>query len=47
MTREFVNEILTLCDYEVPDDLKQIKEGLVDHKTCYAAHKNKPTLDLL
>ena len=35
---------------EVPDDLKQIKEGIKkkDHKHAYAyAHKIKPTLDLL
>lgn len=47
---EFVNEILTLFVTEVPDDLKQIKEGIKkkDHKHAYAyAHKIKPTLDLL
>jgi hypothetical protein len=47
---EFVNEILTLFVTEVPEDLKQIKEGIKkkDHKHAYAyAHKVKPTLDLL
>jgi HPt (histidine-containing phosphotransfer) domain-containing protein len=47
---EFVNEILTLFVTEVPEDLKQIKEGIKkkDHKHAYAyAHKIKPTLDLL
>ena len=47
---EFVNEILNLFVTEVPDDLKQIGEGIKkkDHKHAYAyAHKLKPTLDLL
>src|SRR3954470_16587986 len=47
---EFVNEILKLFVTEVPEDLKQIKEGIKkkDHKYAYAyAHKIKPTLDLL
>ncbi|MFE3870269.1 Hpt domain-containing protein [Flavobacterium sp. ZS1P70] len=47
---EFVNEILNLFVTEVPEDLKQIKEGIKkkDHKHAYAyAHKIKPTLDLL
>ena len=47
---EFVNEILKLFVTEVPEDLKQIKEGIKkkDHKHAYSyAHKIKPTLDLL
>ncbi|TDO71503.1 Hpt domain-containing protein [Flavobacterium chryseum] len=47
---EFVNEILKLFVTEVPEDLKQIKEGIKkkDHKYAYAyAHKIKPTLDLM
>ncbi|MDN3674197.1 Hpt domain-containing protein [Flavobacterium branchiarum] len=47
---EFVKEILNLFVTEVPEDLKQIKEGIKkkDHKHAYAyAHKVKPTLDLL
>lgn len=47
---EFVNEILTLFVTEVPEDLKQIKEGIKkrDYKHAYAyAHKIKPTLDLM
>ena len=47
---EFVNEILNLFVTEVPDDLKQIGEGIKkkDHKHAYAyAHKVKPSLDLL
>lgn len=47
---EFVNEILNLFVTEVPEDLKQIKEGIKkkDHKHAYAyAHKIKPTLDLM
>ncbi len=47
---EFVMQIITLFVTEVPEDLKQIKEGIKkkDHKHAYAyAHKIKPTLDLL
>ena len=47
---EFVNEILNLFVTEVPEDLKQIGEGIKkkDFKHTYAfAHKLKPTLDLL
>lgn len=47
---EFVNEILKLFVTEVPQDVKQIKEGIKkkDYKHVYAyAHKIKPTLDLL
>jgi HPt (histidine-containing phosphotransfer) domain-containing protein len=47
---EFVNEILNLFVSEVPEDLKQIGEGIKkkDFKHAYAfAHKLKPTLDLL
>ena len=47
---EFVNEILNLFVTEVPEDLKQIGEGIKkkDFKHAYAfAHKLKPTLDLL
>jgi HPt (histidine-containing phosphotransfer) domain-containing protein len=47
---EFVNEILNLFVTEVPNDLKEIGEGIKskDHKRTYAfAHKLKPTLDLL
>lgn len=47
---EFVREILNLFVTEVPEDLKQIKEGIKkkDHKHAYAfAHKVKPTLDLM
>ncbi|MEL1254267.1 Hpt domain-containing protein [Flavobacterium sp. DGU38] len=47
---EFVDEILRLFVTEVPEDLKQIKEGIKkkDHKHAYAyAHKIKPTLDLM
>ncbi|PWA10795.1 Hpt domain-containing protein [Flavobacterium laiguense] len=47
---DFVNEILNLFVTEVPNDLKEIGEGIKskDHKHAYAfAHKLKPTLDLL
>ncbi|CAM3610220.1 Hpt domain-containing protein [Flavobacterium gelidilacus] len=47
---EFVNQILTLFLEEVPFELKQMKEGIKikDFKKTYAAaHKIKPTLDLL
>jgi HPt (histidine-containing phosphotransfer) domain-containing protein len=47
---DFVNEILNLFVTEVPNDLKEIGEGIKgkDHKHTYAfAHKLKPTLDLL
>ncbi len=47
---EFVMQIISLFLTEVPDDLKQIEQGieLKDHKLAYSyAHKIKPTLDLL
>jgi hypothetical protein len=47
---EFVNQILVLFVTEVPEDLKQIKEGIKkkDYKYAYSfAHKIKPTLDLM
>jgi HPt (histidine-containing phosphotransfer) domain-containing protein len=47
---EFVMQIITLFVTEVPEDLKQIEQGIKekDHKQAYAyAHKIKPTLDLL
>jgi hypothetical protein len=47
---EFVHQILKLFVTEIPEDLKQVKEGIKkkDHKHAYAyAHKIKPTLDLM
>jgi HPt (histidine-containing phosphotransfer) domain-containing protein len=47
---EFVMQIIELFVTEVPQDLKQIENGIKekDHKQAYAyAHKIKPTLDLL
>ena len=47
---EFVMQIITLFVTEVPEDMKQIEQGIKekDHKLAYAyAHKIKPTLDLL
>jgi HPt (histidine-containing phosphotransfer) domain-containing protein len=47
---EFVMKIISLFVTEVPQDLKQIEQGIKDkdHKQAYAyAHKIKPTLDLL
>lgn len=47
---EFVMQIISLFVTEVPQDLKQIEQGIKDkdHKEAYAyAHKIKPTLDLL
>ncbi len=47
---EFVMQIIQLFVTEVPEDLKQIGDGIKgkDHKQAYAyAHKIKPTLDLL
>ncbi|MFY7740986.1 MAG: Hpt domain-containing protein [Flavobacterium sp.] len=47
---EFVMQIISLFVTEVPQDLKQIENGIKDkdHKQAYAyAHKIKPTLDLL
>ncbi|GAA4071658.1 Hpt domain-containing protein [Flavobacterium cheonanense] len=47
---EFVMQIISLFVTEVPQDLKQIVQGIKDkdHKQAYAyAHKIKPTLDLL
>lgn len=47
---EFVKQILTLFLEEVPAESSIIKEGLKekDHtKVYHAAHKIKPTLDLL
>jgi hypothetical protein len=47
---EFVKQILTLFLEEVPEEVRNIKDGLEekDHLRVYqAAHKIKPTLDLL
>ncbi|MEO7978829.1 histidine kinase [Flavobacterium sp.] len=47
---EFVNQILKLFVTEIPEDLRQVKEGIKkkDHKHAYSyAHKIKPTLDLM
>ena len=47
---EFVMQIIELFVTEVPQDLKQIENGIKekDHKQAYAyAHEIKPTLDLL
>jgi HPt (histidine-containing phosphotransfer) domain-containing protein len=47
---EFVIQIIELFVTEVPQDLKQMENGIKqkDHKQAYAyAHKIKPTLDLL
>lgn len=47
---EFVMQIISLFISEVPEDMKQIENGIKekDHKQAYAyAHKIKPTLDLL
>jgi len=47
---EFVMQIISLFVTEVPQDMKQIEQGIKDkdHKQVYAyAHKIKPTLDLL
>lgn len=47
---EFVMQIISLFVTEVPQDLKQIEQGIKDkdHKQAYAyAHKIKPTLDIL
>lgn len=47
---EFVMQIISLFVTEVPEDMKQIEQGieLKDHKLAYSyAHKIKPTLDLL
>lgn len=47
---EFAKQIVTLFTEEVPAEIKNIREGLEvkDHKKVYqAAHKIKPTLDLL
>jgi HPt (histidine-containing phosphotransfer) domain-containing protein len=47
---EFVMQIIMLFVTEVPQDLKEIENGIrdKDHKLAYAyAHKIKPTLDLL
>lgn len=47
---EFALQIATLFITEVPEDLKQIEEGIKDknYQQAYSyAHKTKPTLDLL
>jgi len=47
---EFARQIVVLFTEEVPVEVKNIKKGLKekDHKKVYhAAHKIKPTLDLL
>jgi HPt (histidine-containing phosphotransfer) domain-containing protein len=47
---EFVMQIIELFVTEVPEDMKQIDQGIKekDHKLAYSyAHKIKPTLDLL
>jgi len=47
---EFARQIVTLFLEEVPAEVKNIREGLKekDHNRAYhAAHKIKPTLDLL
>ncbi|KOS08005.1 histidine kinase [Flavobacterium akiainvivens] len=47
---EFVKQILSLFLEEVPAEVKNVKEGLKDkdhNKVYHAAHKIKPTLDLL
>jgi HPt (histidine-containing phosphotransfer) domain-containing protein len=46
----FAKQIVVLFLEEVPEEIKNIREGLreKDHKKVYsAAHKIKPTLDLL
>jgi HPt (histidine-containing phosphotransfer) domain-containing protein len=47
---EFAKQIVTLFNEEVPAEVKNIRRGLKekDHNKVYhAAHKIKPTLDLL
>ena len=47
---EFAKQIVTLFNEEVPAEMKNLRHGLKekDHKKVYcAAHKIKPTLDLL
>lgn len=47
---EFAKQIVTLFTEEVPAEIKNIRTGVEhkDHKKVYqAAHKIKPTLDLL
>jgi len=47
---DFVRQIVTLFVEEVPDDVKEMKEGIneKDYAKAYSfAHKTKPTLDLL
>ncbi|MFK7048946.1 MULTISPECIES: Hpt domain-containing protein [Flavobacterium] len=47
---DFVRQIITLFIEEVPEDVRQIKEGIEekDYAKAYGyAHKTKPTLDLL
>ena len=47
---EFVKQIITLFVTEVPEDMKQIDQGIKnkDHKLAYSyAHKIKPSHDLL
>jgi HPt (histidine-containing phosphotransfer) domain-containing protein len=48
--KDFVLQIINLFVEEVPQDLKQLKEGIKakNHTQAYGfAHKMKPTLDLL
>jgi HPt (histidine-containing phosphotransfer) domain-containing protein len=47
---EFAKQIVTLFNEEVPAEVKNIRRGLKDkdhNKVYHAAHKIKPTLDLL
>ncbi|MGV9003858.1 Hpt domain-containing protein [Flavobacterium sp.] len=47
---DFVKEIISLFVTEVPEDMKQIEQGIEqkDHKLAYSySHKIKPTLDLM
>lgn len=47
---EFVLQIISLFITEIPDDLKQIEQGVLlkDYKLAYSyAHKIKPSLDLM
>jgi HPt (histidine-containing phosphotransfer) domain-containing protein len=47
---EFAKQIVTLFTEEVPVEVKNIKTGLEDkdhNRVYHAAHKIKPTLDLL
>ena len=47
---EFVMQIINLFLTEIPDDLKEVKDGIEEknYKQAHAfAHKIKPTLDLM